>query len=55
VERVKELYRDLKLEALFRVYEEESYQEIQADLAGLRIIPRAVFDDLLKKIYKRSK
>jgi farnesyl diphosphate synthase len=52
---VKELYHTLDLPAVFAAYEEESYQSIQADLAQCTVIPRAVFDVFLQKIYKRSK
>jgi farnesyl diphosphate synthase len=55
VQRVKDLYADLKLEEVFRKYEEDSYAEIQRELDALTIVPRDVFDILLRKIYKRSK
>ena len=58
VERVKALYRELDLKAVFERYEAESYAQLQAlirtkcDSVGL---PRDVFNGLLGKIYKRSK
>lgn len=55
VAAVKALYKDMKLEPLFKQYEEESYAAIQAELDALKTIPRPVFEILLKKIYKRSK
>jgi hypothetical protein len=45
----------MELEALFKAYEEESYSAIQALLDRVTGMPRDVFNDLLKKIYKRSK
>jgi farnesyl diphosphate synthase len=55
VARVKDLYKELQLEKLFRDYEEQSYLEIQRDLEQVTLVPRAVFDLFLQKIYKRSK
>jgi farnesyl diphosphate synthase len=55
VAKVKELYRDLDLPAVFAMYEEESYATIQKELDALIVLPRAVFEILLQKIYKRSK
>lgn len=55
VQKVKQLYRDLNMPQAFEQYEEESYRQIQSELDQLpKKIPRAVFDVLLKKIYKRS-
>jgi farnesyl diphosphate synthase len=54
VQKVKQLYRDLDLPGEFERYEEESYRQIQAELDRLKKVPRAVFEVLLKKIYKRS-
>lgn len=55
VAAVKALYRDLRLEELFREYEEESYNSIQKSLAACKDLPAGVFEFLLKRIYKRSK
>jgi len=54
VAKIKSLYKDLKLKELFEKYEEESYQNIQKALDQSSLVPRDVFDLLLKKIYKRS-
>jgi len=54
VAKVKAVYKDLKLKELFEQYEEESYQNIQKALDQSSLVPRDVFDLLLKKIYKRS-
>lgn len=55
VERVKELYRDLKLEQVFQDYEQESFQQLTTTIQGQSQLPEGVFGLLLKKIYKRSK
>lgn len=54
VARVKKLYNELQLPQVFATYEEESYQRIQTELDHVTLMPRAVFEVLLKKIYKRS-
>ena len=56
VAKVKTLYKDtLDLPTIFASYEEESYKAIQANLDKVTLMPRDVFELLLKKIYKRSK
>jgi farnesyl diphosphate synthase len=55
VAKVKALYRDLDLPAVFAKYEEDSYATIQKELDALTVLPRGVFEILLQKIYKRSK
>jgi len=55
VAKVKDLYKELDLPKVFAEYEEESYQAIQAELDKVTLMPRDVFELLLKKIYKRSK
>ena len=52
---VKDLYKEMGLEKIFQDYEEASYVEIQRELDALTVMPRDVFELLLKKIYKRSK
>ena len=58
IARVKALYRELDLEEVFKRYEAESYERLNAlirarcDSVGL---PEDVFRALLNKIYKRSK
>jgi len=54
VAKIKSLYKDLKLKELFDKYEEESYQTIQKAMDESSLVPRDVFEVLLKKIYKRS-
>lgn len=55
VKKVKALYREMDLEGLFKAYEEESYAAIQRLLDQVTGMPKDVFNDLLKKIYKRAK
>jgi farnesyl diphosphate synthase len=55
VAKVKALYKDLGIPETFEKYEEESYRQIQAELDLVTFMPRAVFEILLDKIYKRSK
>ena len=56
VQRVKALYRELGLEALYHQYEEASYAQIMAlkpTVDGL--LPWSIFEIFLSKVYKRSK
>jgi farnesyl diphosphate synthase len=55
VANVKALYNELNLVKVFEDYEERSYQSIQESLDKVTLMPRDVFELLLKKIYKRSK
>ncbi|GMI36173.1 hypothetical protein TeGR_g7093 [Tetraparma gracilis] len=55
VKKVKQLYEELEIPKLFNEYEEASYASIQAELAKVTLMPKDVFQLLLKKIYKRSK
>lgn len=55
VAAVKALYKDLDLIKVFESYEEQSYTLIQEKLDKVTLMPRDVFELLLKKIYKRSK
>lgn len=55
VAKVKALYKKLDLPSVFGKYEEESYKLIQTELDKVTLMPRDVFELLLKKIYKRSK
>ena len=55
VKAVKGLYEELGLEQVFRDYEEESYKRIQGGLEKVELMPKEVFELLLKKIYKREK
>lgn len=55
IQTVKALYKSLDLEAIYKQYEEDSYEHIQKMLADAHGLPKEVFESLLKKIYKRSK
>ncbi|GAB4822318.1 hypothetical protein N2152v2_009364 [Parachlorella kessleri] len=55
VQRVKEVYRSLDLEGVFRQYEQDSYGKLVATIEGQDSLPQEVFMMLLKKIYKRNK
>eukprot|EP00903_Cladosiphon_okamuranus_P010630 g10052.t1 len=55
IKRVKELYRELELEAVYAKYEEETHKQIKELIAKVEDIPHAVFDQFIDKIYKRSK
>ena len=55
VAAVKVLYNELNLVKVFEDYEEASYKSIQEALDKVTLMPRDVFELLLKKIYKRSK
>lgn len=56
--QVKAIYADLKLEEVYREYEENRVTEIRAKIAALdesEGLKRGVFEEFLKKIYKRDK
>ena len=55
VQRVKTLYRELKLEQLFKDYEAKSHAELLDAIHKQEVLPPAVFSMLLNKIYKRTK
>lgn len=55
VQNVKDLYKELELEQVFKDYEEASYKEICAEIEKVTVMPKDVFLFLLKKIYKRDK
>ncbi|CBN75787.1 Farnesyl pyrophosphate synthase [Ectocarpus siliculosus] len=55
IERVKELYRELKLEKVYAKYEEDTHKQIKELIAKVEDIPHAVFHQFIDKIYKRSK
>lgn len=55
VAAVKAVYAELGLEAVFLEYEQRSYEELSALIQGQTALPQALFMEMLKKIYKRSK
>lgn len=55
IEAVKAIFRDLKLEELFREYEASSYDKLNQMIQEQTLLPKTVFTSLLQKIYKRQK
>lgn len=55
VQRVKKLYHELELEALFKQYESDSHDKLLKMIHQQEVLPPAVFTMLLNKIYKRTK
>ncbi|KAI8851786.1 geranyltranstransferase [Chytridium lagenaria] len=56
VEIVKNVFRELQLEALYKTYEEESYNRLHGLISKLdNSLPQEMFVTFLKRIYKRSK
>ena len=55
---VKGVYADLKLEEVYRQYEEESYRKlmdtIKQELVGTKL-PDGMFHEFAERIYKRKK
>jgi len=54
VKTVKQVYKDIGIESIFRKYEDESYVSLCKRIETVQIMPKAVFTDLLSKIYKRK-
>lgn len=54
VQTVKGVYLKLQLPQAFQAYQEESYAHIQELLEQVQIMPKQVFHDLIKKVYKRK-
>lgn len=52
--KIKDLYKQLDLERVFREYEDASYAKIKAMIDEQTVVPAAVFTGLLAKIYKRK-
>lgn len=55
VNKVKKLFAEMELQAVFEAYEEESYKTIQGLLGEVKDMPKEIFTFLLDKIYKRAK
>ena len=55
VERVKALYRELGLEAVYAQFETDMYETIKAEISKAVHVPKPIFEGLLAKIHKRSK
>ncbi|XP_029436183.1 farnesyl pyrophosphate synthase [Rhinatrema bivittatum] len=56
VRKVRQLYEDLALPALYHLYEEQSYQQLQLLIAlHANALSKEIFLNLVQKIYKRQK
>ena len=56
VQKVKELYKDLDLETVFRKYEEESYHRlVQLIDTETTSLPKGMFLEFAGRIYKRKR
>jgi hypothetical protein len=55
VAAVKKVYEELGLKAKFEAYEAESHARLTKRVAEQKLLPEAVFTNLLAKIYKRQK
>ncbi len=54
---VKQIYRDLEIEKLYKEYEEQSYTKLNNLISQLdeSLVKRQVFTTFMNKIYKRTK
>ena len=52
---VKQIYRELDVEAMFKEYEQQSYERLSKLISQQKVLPEEVFTALLQKIYKRQK
>jgi farnesyl diphosphate synthase len=57
VNTVKQLYRDLNLEQVYRNYEEASYKDMETKINKIdeQVLNKEIFHRFAKKIYKRNK
>jgi len=53
--RVKAVFVELKLEAIYHEYEEKTHTKLQTLIAQVQGMPPTIFSQLLKRIYKRKK
>ncbi len=54
-QRVKEVYRELDLQQVYRQYEEESYQRLMGVIeANAGSLPRGMFLEFADRIYQRK-
>ncbi|KAG5176778.1 farnesyl pyrophosphate synthase [Tribonema minus] len=53
--KVKAIYNDLKLADVYHAYEEQSYKEIQGLIEEVKDVPKDVYHNFVKRIYKRDK
>lgn len=55
VARVKQVYKELNIEKIYRDYEEKSYRQLKRDIESQTVVKKEAFEYLLNKIYKRKK
>lgn len=56
IQRVKNVYKELDIEGVYRQYEEDSYTKITGLIDSLDLgVPKTIFYDFVNKIYKRQK
>eukprot|EP00002_Diphylleia_rotans_P033981 TRINITY_DN7275_c0_g3_i1.p1 TRINITY_DN7275_c0_g3~~TRINITY_DN7275_c0_g3_i1.p1 ORF type:complete len:367 (+),score=93.91 TRINITY_DN7275_c0_g3_i1:1306-2406(+) len=55
VEVIKKLYAELNIKKIFEDYEDACYVEINRMIDEQQVLPKAIFVDLLAKIFKRQK
>lgn len=55
VQKIKDVYNELKLEQKFFDYEQASYEKLTQLISDQSSLPQGVFTLLLNKIYKRKK
>lgn len=54
VAKVKEVYKQIDMEKVYKQYEEESYQKLVSQIQNSKHLPKDVYFRLLEKIYKRK-
>eukprot|EP00002_Diphylleia_rotans_P034823 TRINITY_DN7512_c0_g1_i3.p1 TRINITY_DN7512_c0_g1~~TRINITY_DN7512_c0_g1_i3.p1 ORF type:complete len:297 (+),score=61.67 TRINITY_DN7512_c0_g1_i3:391-1281(+) len=52
---IKGIYEKLKIQQIFQDYEEAYHKDINKMIASQDILPKAIFSDLMAKIFKRTK
>ncbi|KAJ2289271.1 Farnesyl pyrophosphate synthetase, partial [Coemansia sp. RSA 2706] len=55
--RVKQLYRELDIEGVYKAYEDKTIAELQDKISKVdeSLVPRQVFTAFLNKVAKRTK
>lgn len=54
-DKVKDVYRKLKVPEAFREFEQQSYEQVRNMISEVKDMPTGAFEFLLSKIYKREK
>jgi len=54
VQKIKDLYREMKLEEMFRAYEEDAHKELSKEIREQKEVPEHCFNWMLNKIFKRK-